>query len=103
MKNITPWIIVGAVALFALGLLGGVFVSFGWNNSAYGYGCANGWNGYSMMGGRGYIPMMGGWGFQPFGFLGMLFMGLIPLAGLILLVAGIFWLVRAIPNRQPQQ
>lgn len=45
MKNITLWIVIGVVALFALGLVGGMFMPFGWNNSAYGYGC-DGWNGY---------------------------------------------------------
>jgi hypothetical protein len=103
MKNIAFWIVIGAVALLVLGLFGSMFLSFGWNNTVYGYGCASGWNGYGMMGNRGFMPMMGGWGFLPFGFLGMLFMGLIPLAGLVLLVGGIFWLVRAITNRQPQQ
>ncbi len=102
MKNIPFWIIIGAVALFVLGLFGGMFLPFVWNNTTLGYGCANGWNGYSMMGYRGFMPMMGGWG-SPFGFLGMLFMGLIPLIGLVLLVGGFFWLVSAITSRQPQQ
>ncbi len=100
MKNIALWIVIGAVALFALGLIGGMFVPFGWNNTAYGYGCANGWNGYGMMGFRGYMPMMGGWGMTPFGFLGMLFMWLIPLGVLALIVGGIFWLVRALTQKQ---
>ncbi|GAB4455147.1 MAG: hypothetical protein KF758_11100 [Anaerolineales bacterium] len=100
MKNITLWIVIGVVALFALGLVGGMFMPFGWNNSAYGYGC-DGWNGYgNMMGYRGYMPMMmGGWG-MPFGFLGMAFMWLVPLGVLALIVGGIFWLVRTLTQKQ---
>ena len=56
MKNIALWIVIGVVALFSLGLLGGMFMPFGWNNSAYGYGC----DGYGMMGYRGFLPMIGG-------------------------------------------
>jgi hypothetical protein len=97
MKNVTLWIVIGAIALFALGLFGGMFMPFGWNNSAFGYGCANG---YGMMGYRGFMPMMGGWGMVPFGFLGMLFMWLIPLGVLALIVGGIFWIVRALTQKQ---
>ena len=107
MKNVTLWIVIGAIAFFALGLFGGMFMPFGWNNSAIGYGCANGWNGYgNMMGYRGFMPMtlapgasagVGGWGMMPFG---MLFMWLIPLGVLALIVGGIFWLVRTITQKQ---
>jgi len=97
MKNVTLWIVIGAIALFVLGLFGGMFMPF---NSAFGYGCANGWNGYgNMMGYRGYMPMMGSWG-MPFGFLGMAFMWLVPLGVLALIVGGIFWLVRALTQKQ---
>ena len=101
MKNIVFWIVVGAIVLFALGLFGGMFMPFGWNNSAYGYSCANGWNGYgNMMGYRGSMPMMSGWGMMPFGFLGMAFMWLIPLGVLALIFGGIFWLVRTLTQKQ---
>jgi hypothetical protein len=100
MKNVTRWIVLGAIALFALGLVDGMFLPFGGNNFASGYGCANGWNGYGMMGGyRGFTPMMGGWGMMPFGFLGMLFMWLIPLGVLALVVGGIFWIVRTMTQK----
>ena len=108
MKNIVIWIVIGVVALFALGLFGGMFMPFGWNNSAYGYGC-DGWNGYGMMGYRGFMPMtlapgasagVGGWGMMPFGFLGMAFMWLVPLGVLALIVGGIFWIVRALTQKQ---
>lgn len=89
MKNIALWIVIGVVVLFALGLFGGMFMPFGWNNSAYGYGCA-GWNGYGMM---------GGWGMMPFGFLGMALMWLVPLGVLALIVGGIFWLVRVLTQK----
>ena len=107
MKNVTLWIVIGAIALFVLGLFGGMFMPFGWNNSAFGYGCANN---YGMMGYRGYMPMtlapgasagVGGWGMMsPFGFLGMMFMWLIPLGVLALIVGGIFWLVRTLTQKQ---
>lgn len=101
MKNIALWIVIGAVALFVLGLFGAMFMPFGWNNPAYGYGCMDGWNGYGMMGGyRGYMPMMSGWGMSPFGIFGMLFIWLIPLGVLALIVGGIFWLVRNLTQKQ---
>ncbi len=50
------------------------------------------YGGWGMMG----PGMMGGWGFSPFGWIGMLFMGLIPLGFLALVVLGIVWLVRSI-------
>lgn len=99
MRNITLWIVIGIVALFALGLFGGMFLPFGWNSSAYGYGC-NGSNGYSMMGYRGFAPMMGGWGMMPFGFFGMLFMWLIPLGVLALIGGGVFWVVHTMTQKQ---
>ncbi len=100
MKNIALWMIIGAIALFVLGLLGGMFLPIGSNNAAYGCGCADGWNGNGMMGYRGFMPMMGGWGMTPFGIFGMLFMWLIPLGFLALIIGGIFWLVRAATQKQ---
>ncbi len=72
-------IVFGIVALLV------VLIGISLLGRAYG-----GW-GYGMMG-----PGMMNWGFAPFGWLGMIFMWLIPLAFLALLVAGIVWLVRAI-------
>jgi hypothetical protein len=40
--------------------------------------------------------MMGGWGFSPFGWIGMLFMWLVPIGFLVLTVLGVIWIVRAI-------
>ena len=40
--------------------------------------------------------MMGGWGYSPFGWIGMLFMWLIPVGFLVLTVLGIVWLVRTL-------
>ncbi len=40
--------------------------------------------------------MMGNWGFAPFGWIGMIFMWLIPIGFLVLTVLGIVWLVRAV-------
>ena len=68
--------------------------------------------GISLLGGRGYggwgmmgpgmtlapgaSAGVGGWGFAPFGWIGMLFMWLIPIGFLVLIVLGIAWLVRAL-------
>lgn len=107
MKNIPLWIVIGAIVLFVLGLLGGMFLPFGGNSFAFGYGCANDWNGYgNLMGYRRYMPMTlasgvgtgaGGWGMMPFG---MLFMWLIPLGVLTLIGGGIFWIVRTMTQKQ---
>ena len=80
MKKTTLWIVIGGIALFVLGLFGGMFMPFGWHNSAYGM------SDYGMMGYRGSMPMMNGWGWNPFG---MLSMWLVPL----LVIGGIVWLV----------
>jgi zinc-ribbon domain len=57
----------------------------------------------SLFGGRGYggwgmmgPGMMGGWGFSPFGWVGMIFMWLIPLGLIVLVALGVVWLVRAV-------
>ena len=47
--------------------------------------------GWGMMG----PGMMGGWGFGPFGWIGMIFMWLIPVGFVGLTVLGVVWLVRA--------
>ena len=57
MKNPTLWIVIGGIALFVLGLFGGMLLPFGSNYPVCGYGFANG---YGLMGYRGFMPMMGG-------------------------------------------
>ena len=42
--------------------------------------------------------MMGGWSFAPFGWLGMIFMWLVPLSFVALLVVSIVWLLGARNN-----
>ncbi len=73
-------IVVLLVFLVGVSLLGG-----------WGYG---GWGGIGpgMMG----PGMMGGWGYSPFGWIGMIFMWLIPVSLVLVVVFGIVWLVRAI-------
>ena len=58
-----------------------------------GYAGYAGWGPGGRMMGPG---MMGGWGFGPFGWLGMIFMWLLPLGFLALLVLGIIWLVKTV-------
>jgi hypothetical protein len=48
--------------------------------------------GWGMMG----TGMMGGWGLAPFGWIGMIFMWLIPIGFIVLTVLGVVWLVRAV-------
>jgi hypothetical protein len=79
-----------AVAVFAvvalLVFLIGVSLLGGW-----GYG------GWGMMGpGRMGPGMMGGLGFGSFGWVGMIFMWLIPVGFLVLTGLGVAWLIRAI-------
>ena len=57
----------------------------------------------SLFGGRGYggwgmmgPGMMGGWGFSPFGWVGMIFMWLVPFGFIVLIALGVVWLVRAV-------
>ena len=75
-------IVVLLVFLIGVGIL--------WGFGGYGYGMMG--SRYGAMG----PGMMGGWGFAPFGWLGMIFMWTIPLGFLILLAAGVVWLVRAV-------
>src|SRR3990172_9983337 len=51
-----------------------------------------GYCGWGMMG----PGMMGGWGFAPFGWIGMIFMWLIPIGLIALTVLGVVWLARAV-------
>jgi len=82
MMNKVNWTIVAILSIVALlVLLVGVSLLGGWR-----YG------GWGMMG----PGMMGGWGFGPFGWIGMLFMLLIPIGFLVLIVLGVVWLVRAV-------
>lgn len=77
------------VIVFGIATLLIVLIGVALLGSAYG-----GW-GYGMMG-PGMGPGMMRWGFAPFGWLGTIFMWLIPLIFLALLVAGVVWLVRAV-------
>ncbi len=82
MKKIN-WLVVGIVVfLFLLLLFGGGMMS-GWGYDNWGYG------GWGMMG-----PGMMGWGFAPFGWIGMMFMWLIPIGFIALTVFGIIWLAQ---------
>lgn len=85
MKKIN-WLIVGIIAVLALLLLFGSSMMSGW-----------GYRGWGMMGG----PGMMGWGYSPFGWIGMLFMWMIPLGFIALTVFGIAWLVRNVGNTTP--
>jgi len=42
--------------------------------------------------------MMGGWGYSPFGWIGMIFMWLIPVGFIALVVLGVIWPVRNVGN-----
>jgi hypothetical protein len=88
--NRVNWTQVGIFAIVVL-LVFLIGISLLGSFRFYGYGMAGSRHG--MMG----PGMMGsnGWGFPLFGWLGMLLMWIVPLGFLGLLVAGIFWLVRA--------
>src|SRR4030042_1203067 len=86
MKNVNRTAVVIFCVVVLLVFLVGVSLLGGW-----GYG---GWGrmGPGMMG----PGMMGGWGFSPFGWIGMIFMWLIPIGFIVLTVLGVAWLVRAV-------
>ena len=82
------WLVVGMIsAVVVLLLFGGGMVMGG-----------GGYPGWGMMGGYG---MMGNWGYSPFGWVGMLFMGLISIGVVVLIVLGVLWLVRKVGNSTP--
>src|SRR4030066_1670370 len=86
MNKINWTAIVVFVIVMLLVFLVGVSLLGGW-----GY---NGWGGIGpgMMG----PGMMGGWGYSPLGWIGMIFMWLIPVSLVVLVVSGIVWLVRTV-------
>jgi len=80
MKKVNWWIVGIAIILVSVSLFGGGMMT----------GRKSG--GYGMMGGYGgHI----GWGYSPFGWLGMLFMWLVPIGVLSLIVLGVASLVRS--------
>ena len=85
MKKVN-WLLVGIIGFILL-----LFLFGGGMMRSWGYG------GWGMMGG----PGMMGWGYSPFGWFGMLFMGLIPLGFIVLTVLGVAWLVKNIGNSAP--
>jgi hypothetical protein len=93
MKKTLFWILGVLAVLFVLGF---AFGGWGWWHG----GCCS-WGGYGRYGGWGIGPGMMGGGFAPFGWIGMLFMALIPLGFLALTVLGIVWLVRAVSGNLP--
>ena len=86
------WLIVGIISIVALLLLfGGGMMMGGW-----------GYRGWSMMGPGG---MMNNWGYasspSPLGWIGMIFMWLMPVGLVVLAVFGIVWLVRNVGSSKP--
>ncbi len=98
VMNKVNWVqvaIFGIVALLVL-LIVVSFLPFGWRGI---------WGPGGMMGGGMMGPGMmggwGGWGFSPFGWIGMIFMWLFPLAFLVLLALGGVWLFRQVTHQGP--
>ena len=85
MKKVN-WLVIGITGFILLFLFGGGLMMGGW-----------GYRGGGMMGPGG---MSGYWGTAPFGWLGMLFMGLVSIGFLTLIVLGIVWLVRKASSPQ---
>lgn len=75
----TNWLVVSVISVIVLLFL-------------FGGGLMGGWG---MMGPGG---MMGGWGYSPFGWIGMIFMWLIPVGLIVLTVFGLIWLVQNAGN-----
>jgi hypothetical protein len=82
------WLVVGIISVVTLlFLFGGGMMMGGW-----------GYRGWGMMGPGG---MMNNWGYSPLGWIGMIFMWLIPVGLVVLAVFGIVWLVRNAGNSKP--
>jgi hypothetical protein len=91
MKKVN-WLVVGVSSIVGLlFLFGGGMMMGGW-----------GYRGWSMMGPGG---MMNNWGYSsspsPIGWIGMIFMWLIPVGLVVLAVFVIVWLVRNVGNSKP--
>ena len=92
------WLVVGSIAIvFLLLLFGGGMMMGGW-----------GYRGWSMMGPRAMMGpggMMSNWGYSspltPFGWIGMIFMWLIPVGLIVLATLGVLWLMRNPGNSKP--
>ena len=86
MKKVN-WLVVGIISIVVILLLfGGGMMMGGWD-----------YRGCGMMG----PGMMGRWGYSPFGWIGMLFMWLIPVGLVVLATFGVVWLVRNAGNSKP--
>ena len=92
------WLVVGIISIVVLLLLFGVGMMMG----GWGY---RGWNMMGPGGMTGPGGMMNNWGYasspSPFGWIGMIFMWLIPVGLVVLAVFGIIWLARNIGNSKP--
>ena len=92
------WLVVGIFSIVVLlFLFGGGMVMGGW-----------GYRGWSMMGPGGMLGpggMMNNWGYasspSPLGWIGMIFMWLIPVGLIVLAAFGVVWLVRNVGNSTP--
>jgi len=92
------WLVVGIISVvILLFLFGGGMMMGGW-----------GYRGWSMMGPGGMMRpggMMNNWGYSsspsPLGWMGMIFMWLIPVGLVALAAFGVFWLVRNVGNSKP--
>lgn len=80
--NKINWSVVAVIGIFVLLIL------------LFSTGLFGGWG---MMG----PGMMGGWGYSPFGWIGMIFMWLVPVGFIVLTAMGVAWLVRAIGGVTP--
>ena len=93
------WLVVGILGIVVLLLLfGGGMMMGGW-----------GYRGWSMMGPGGMVGpggMMNNWGYSaspsPLGWIGMIFMWLVPVGLVALAVFGVIWLIRNVGNSKSQ-
>ena len=101
MKKVN-WLVVGIIsAVVVLLLFGGGMMMGGWGYGSGGMTLAPGASAGVGNWGNGGYSMMNNWGYSPFGWIGMLFMWLIPVGLIGLAVFGIIWLVRKTGNSTP--
>lgn len=102
----TRWLAVGGLALLLLALGAGLLGPLLWGRtSAWAYnGC--GWNYGGMTPAPAFGAGVGRWGGMmgpnPFGWIGMVLMWLLPLGLIVLIVAGGVWLVQALTHNTNQ-
>lgn len=96
------WPVIGVISVVAILLLFGcgmMMGGWGYGSGSMMDGSGNGRNGMTLA--PGASASMNNWGYPPVGWIGLLFMRLIPVGLVALAGFGIFWLVRKASQSTP--